>query len=223
VFANSKTELSPHAQNQLDAIVALPARHSSMKSAVRDYLLTDRPLKDIAAANSYTVPAVLYWVRKLGLERRRRGRRALLQPTPEHQHVLELVRKHGISEAARRTGVSKQRVHELICRWAPELRGRRAARQKLVRPVRKRRVPRNIIVSFRITSEDWQRLNKSEIKCNKADVSGFGKARAIVLDYLSRSAASPASETGRAQTTPVATNENVYNPAETSVSDVTLL
>jgi hypothetical protein len=98
--------------------------------------------------------------------------------------VIALVREHGTAEAARRARVSKQRVSQIVCRWAPELKGRRRARTIVALPRPKRRSPRNIIVSFRVSANEWQQLLITEPTTSEVGLSGFEKARAIVLNYL---------------------------------------
>jgi hypothetical protein len=208
--------------------MALPARHASMKRALLEYLLTDRPLVEIAKANSYTVPAISYWMKKLKLERRHRGRRPLSQPTAEHQRILELVRSHGVAEAARRTGVSRQRISEVVCRWGPKLKRRRAVQKLVAGTPRKRRVPRDVIVSFRISTDEWKRLLSTEPKAGNANLSGFDKARAIVLGFLDRSEAEnrelrPPTPTPIVNAQP-ADHENVYKcETDDSVCELSIL
>jgi len=50
---------------------------------------------------------------------------------------------------------------------------------KRVRPPR-----RNVVVSFRISGDEWRRLAKMEIEIGKGRSSVYKKARAIVLNSL---------------------------------------
>jgi hypothetical protein len=195
VPAKSNPDSDPEVQRMIDSIGALAPRHAAMKSALNQYVLTDRPIAEIAADAGYTAPAVLYWIRKLGLRRRRRGCRPLIKPTAAHQQVLELVRNHGMVEAALRTGISRQRVYEVVSRWAPELKVRRRVPKVASVPKRERRAPRSIIVSFRISAEEWQRLHDSQPTTNTPGLSGCAKARAIVLHQLGLSSATVAAIT----------------------------
>jgi hypothetical protein len=86
-----------------------------------------------------------------------------------------------MAEAARRTGVSRQRVYEVVSRWAPELKGRRPAPKTASIANRERRAPRSIIVSFRVSALEWQRLQDSQ---STPGLSGCAKAREIVLKEL---------------------------------------
>ena len=186
-FAKPIPELDPGIQALVDAVMALAPRYSCLKSALRHYLLTDRPLSHIAREHSYTATALVYWIGKLGLPRRRRGRCVLRTPTERHRRVIALVREHGTAEAARRVRVSQQRISQIVLRWAPELKGRRRVSKIIALPRSKRGSPRNIVVSFRISADEWQRLLTTEPTVEEVGLSGFEKARAIVLKYLGQS------------------------------------
>jgi transposase len=205
------------AEEKVIAIIAIGRKKPALMCALVDSVCTDDTEKAIAKRYSVHQSTLSYWGRKVGLPRRRRGRRSLLQPTSEHKRILDLVHNYGISEAARRAGISKQRISQIVCRWAPELKGRRRARKIVARPRPKRRSPRNIIVSFRISTDEWQRLLATEPTLEEAGLSGFGKARAIVLEHLAPAdgdgnglrAATPAPATG----TQNHDGANVYNQA----------
>jgi hypothetical protein len=181
--AKPKATSDPEVQRMVDSIMQLSPRHEAMKCALKEYLLTERPLSEIAAEHSYSGPAVTYWLRKLHLRRRRRGRPSS-RPSAKGQQIIDLVRSHGMVQAARRTGVSRQRVHEVVSRWAPELKGRGRIRKLLQVAEPKRRLRRNFVVSFRVTSEDWQRLIASQPTPQTNGSSAGAKARGIVLKEL---------------------------------------
>jgi hypothetical protein len=214
-FAKPNPVLDPEVQKMVDAIMALAPRYSSMKSALKEYVLSDKPLTQIASEHSYTPPAVTYWARKLGLPERPRGRPLLLEPTEDHKRVIALVRQHGAIEAARREGISRQRASQIVCRWAPELKGKRTGRTVLPVPRPKRRPARKIVVSFRLSTAEWQGLLTTQLNADEKRLSGFGKARAIVLNYIGSSGgdggnaaqAAPAPEPTSAEVDIV----NVYN------------
>lgn len=156
----------------------------NLKSALVAYLTADTLSKDIAREHGFTAGVLSYWARKFGLPLRRRGRRPLLQPTSVGQRILELVRAHGISETARLARTSKQRVHQIVSRWEPELKGHRKAPKSLERPQRERRPPRTVVVSFRISTEEWLRLSASEVTSAGLGLSAYEKAREIVLKFI---------------------------------------
>jgi hypothetical protein len=112
------------------------------------------------------------------------GRRALIQPTEAHSRIIELVRTHGISKTARQIGRSRQRVHQVISRWAPEL--KKSKLKQISEPVVKRIRPprRNVVISFRISGDQWCRLAQVDIDTGKGRLSVYKKARAIVLNSL---------------------------------------
>ena len=206
-FAKPNPVLNPEVQKMVDAIMALAPRYSSMKSALKEYLLNDKPLIQIAAEYFYTPSALTYWARKLGLPERPRGRPLLLKPTEDHKRVITLARQHGVAEAARREGISAQRVSQIVSRWAPELKGKRISRivVPLARPMR--RPTRKIIVSFRLSAAEWGRLLNTQLTTDEENLSDFEKARAILLHYLDSTGgngveaaqAAPAPETASAE------------------------
>src|SRR5712675_642700 len=101
-------------------------------SALVDLVCSDNTAKFVAERYCLNPSSLHYWGKRVGLPLRQRGRRASLEPTPKHARILELVRNYGITGAARRVGVSKQRVYHIVCRWEPGLRGRRSAPKPLV-------------------------------------------------------------------------------------------
>jgi hypothetical protein len=166
-------------------ILSLEPKRPLVMSALVDMMCSDHTAKAIANRYSLKSSAFQYWARRIGLPMRQRGRRARPRPTAQHARILDLVREHGIAGTARQVGVSRQRVHQIVCRWEPGLR-RRAAEPKLkvLRPP-KRRAPRNIVVSFRISTDEWERLLETRSYGGKSQMSGFAKARAIVLSHIS--------------------------------------
>jgi hypothetical protein len=76
-------ELRPDVRQMLNSIMALAPRYSVLKSALSSYL-SHQPLSQITREHLYSGAAILYWVRKLGLKRPRRGGQLLSQPTAEH-------------------------------------------------------------------------------------------------------------------------------------------
>lgn len=166
------------------AILALGPTKPPVMSALVDLACSDHTAKEIAKRYAFKPSALHYWGKRIGLPMRQRGRRALLEPTPKHARILEFVRAHGITDAARRVGISRQRAHAIVCRWEPALRGRRAVVKLAVLPRAERRPPRNIVVSFRISAGDWERLLAAAPVDGEGKVSGFAKARAIVLSHL---------------------------------------
>jgi transposase-like protein len=196
LLAKPNPDPDPEMQRLVGIVMSLAPRYATLKCALKEYLLTERPLHEIAKEHSYTGSALLYWIRKLGLTHRHRGRRSLSQPNQDHRRVLALVRQYGVSEAARREGISKQRTFQIMCRWAPELKGRRRLRNPTIRPVPKPRQLKNIIISFRISDGDLRLLLDSPLFPNGLKVSGSARARAIVLKNLRPSGGN---ETGTAK------------------------
>jgi hypothetical protein len=182
--AKAKLANARVADEVVAAIMALERKRPALMSALVDCVCTDDTAKAIARRYSIHPSVLSYWTTGVGLPKRERGRPALLEPTLEHERILELVRKHGVAETARRVGVSKQRIHHVVCRWEPRLKGRRSRLKAQATPKREPRVLRNIVVSFRISTAEWHRLLATHPTADEKRSSGFGKARAIVLNYL---------------------------------------
>lgn len=182
LLANSNPDSSPNVQSMIDAVTALASEHRGVKSALKEYLVSDRTLKDLAHAHSCCPATLTYWIHKLGLPQRTRGRRKLLTPTKKHLRVINLVRVHGIAGAARREGISKQRASKIVRLWAPELKGRHKRFGPLPPP--KRREPRKIVVSFRLSENEWRLLQAAPLMPGWSKMSVFAKARAIILKHL---------------------------------------
>ena len=165
-------------------IMAIPPRYSVMKSALCDYVLSDEPLAVIAKRHGYTGPAIAYWIWKLCLPARGRGRPILQQPTSAHRRMLALARTHGVAETARRLGVSRQRVDQVIDRWAPELKGHLKPPVSREHHRFQQQPARTVLVSFRLSKKEWSRLATSEVNAAGPGLSPYEKAREIVLKFI---------------------------------------
>ncbi|HEY5912029.1 MAG TPA: hypothetical protein VJA21_15605 [Verrucomicrobiae bacterium] len=182
-LAKPNPDLDLEVKELLDAVMSLAPRHTLLKNALREYLLSDQTLKKIAIEHSYTPGALVYWVRKLGLPQRPRGRPVLLKPTEDHKRIIAEVRQYGAGEAARREGISKQRVSQIVQRWAPDLK-RKRTRKNIVRSRAKRGPTRAIVVSFRLSPDEWRLLETTPVASGRVNISGSKKARAIVLAHI---------------------------------------
>src|ERR1051325_5671226 len=116
---NTKTKLvnARSKREELAAIMGLASKKPALMSALIDCACSADTTTEVARRHSIHKSVLAYWSRKLGLPKRHRGRHAFLHPTPQHRRILELVREHGVVEAARRVGVSKQRVSHIAQRW----------------------------------------------------------------------------------------------------------
>ena len=186
-LAKPNPNLDPATRPMMDRVMALTPRYGAIKPALKEYLVTDRTLNDIAQEYSCTAAALLYWIRKLGLHHRKRGRRLLQNPTEDHNRVIALVRNYGVAETARREGVSRQRVFHIVCRWAPELKGRRIhqkAGQSSDRQSRKYKV------SLELSADEWRLLRASQPVVVRPNMSPLEKARVIILRHLKQAGVS---------------------------------
>lgn len=181
ILAKRNPELDPAIRPIMERVMALPPRYEGIKCGLKEYLVTDRTLNDIAKEYSYTPASLLYWTRKLGLPHRKRGRRILQNPTKDHNRVIALVRQYGVAETARREGVSKQRVSHIVSRWAPELKGQRIHQKTGPSSDRK---SRKYKVSFGLSADEWQLLRDSQPIVARPNMSPLEKARVIILRHL---------------------------------------
>jgi len=109
----------------------------------------------------------------------------MLQPTTKHRQIFELVRNFNMAEAARQSGVSRQYVHSLIRHRAAELIKRRDKKNTVTpSPCRQSRPSRDIVVSFRLSNEELNRLSAMKISSKVPLKSTYDKARAIVLAQI---------------------------------------
>jgi hypothetical protein len=153
----------------------------NLKSALIAYLTTPALSKDIACKHGFTAAVLSHWARKLGLPLRGRGRRPLIRATRQHRRILNLVRKHGMAATARRIGCSRQHVHQIVARRAPEL---HAVLPRSNSTRRIRRTPREFVVSFRLTMGELKALANVEGLKVRRGVSTNAKAREVILQFL---------------------------------------
>lgn len=161
-----------------------PKMRTALTNALIDLAMSGESLGTVAKRNSINPTTLSQWAMKLGIGKRKRGRPFLTSPTSTHQRICELAREHGVAEAARRLELSRQRVHSIIRRWQPELLGRRKPTSKKRCAPTSHREPRRIVVSFRFSDSEWQRLLDTPLAGTPNKLSGRKKARAILLKYI---------------------------------------
>lgn len=166
------------------AITALGPKKPALMAALVDCACSDDTSRAIAQRYSVHESTLSCWTKRIGLPMRRRGRPVLKEPTAEHLRILDLVRMYGGAEAARRCSVSRQWVSRIVCEWEPQLGGRRrTAKATTVRP-HERRPRRNLVISFRMSAIEWDRLLAAQVTDGDSKLSGPSKARAIVLNHI---------------------------------------
>jgi len=158
----------------------------NLRSALIAYLTTGSLAGEIARRHGFSASTLSYWARKFDLPLRRRGRRPLSGPTRQHRRVLDLVRMHGMAAAARRIGRSRQLVHQIVIRWAPELRSVHKVSAKPYRSKPDRLEPRKAIVCFRMTQDELKILASLDIPKAPRAISSNEKAREVILRFLAR-------------------------------------
>ncbi len=182
--ANRNSDRNPTLSTFVDRVRAHAPHSTPLRSALLQYVLTDRSLVEIADWNLCTISSIMYWAGKLKLPGRQRGRHALLAPTPDQKRVIRLFREFGAAEAARRSAKSRQRIYQIIGRWAPELMTQRTLYNNRRTPWPERRVPRCNVIAFRITADELRRLLAATPTSSAARFSANAKARAIVLAHI---------------------------------------
>lgn len=167
----------------IQTILSVKPRLSRLQPALIELLSSKSTAKSIAKKHGVSEPTLSYWTQRLKLPRRRRGRPVLLGPTPLHERMLALVRIHGVAEAARRSGLSRQRVHQVVCTWAPELKGHSRKCRMENHPNTGKPAPKDVVVSFRLTRDEWQRLTNTDVQA-PTPLNAGNKARLIVLQKI---------------------------------------
>lgn len=217
--ARRKLAIAMVSDRLVAAIIALGTKKPELMSALMDRACSDDTSRAIAQRYSVHESTLSCWTKRIGLPMRRRGRPVLKEPTAEHLRILELVRMYGGAEAARRIGVSRQWVSRIVCEWEPQLGGRRrTAKATTVRPHERR--PRwNLVISFRMSAIEWDRLLAAQVTDGDSKLSGPSKARAIVLNHIAPSGSDGDKPTDSSVSPPSGTAntevKNVYNQTAT--------
>jgi transposase-like protein len=81
------------------------------------YLSSDRTVFQIAADFGISPATLVGRVKKFGVRRRGRGRRAAAMPNLKHALILSLTRHSTYAQVAKQVGCSKQRIHKIVQRW----------------------------------------------------------------------------------------------------------
>jgi transposase-like protein len=84
---------------------------------VIEYLSSDRTVLQIAADFGISPATLVGRVKKFGVRRRARGRRAAAMPNLKHALILSLTRHSTYAQVAKHVGCSKQRIHKIVQRW----------------------------------------------------------------------------------------------------------
>lgn len=84
---------------------------------VVEYLSSDRTVFQIAADFGISPATLVGRVKKFGVRRRGRGRRAAAMPNLKHALILSLTRHSTYAQVAKQVGCSKQRIHKIVQRW----------------------------------------------------------------------------------------------------------
>lgn len=88
-----------------------------MSDALKDYVQTDRPTKEIAAKHGVSASTLTVWAKKQGIALRGRGRERQRQPNARTRQILELADTLVLEDVGARFGLSKQRVSKILRRW----------------------------------------------------------------------------------------------------------
>lgn len=141
---------------------------------------------ELAQRHQVSRSTITYWTKKAGLPLKRRGRSCLAEPNAAQREVIELSKSLKQTQIAQRFNISKQRVQQILKRWAhllpkPIVNPTAPPSQLPQREVRER------IICFRLTSRQVERAYDflSELGVNKG-VSDNAACRAVFLIGLQR-------------------------------------
>jgi hypothetical protein len=173
------------AEGVASAIVALGVKEPALMSALVECVCSNDTAMAIAQRYCIHPSTLSHYSKVVGLPKRRRGRRPNSQPTSMHQKILDLAKTHGLAGTARRIGVSKQWISYVVKKWGPGLKGPREP-VEIVTPSPRKHGPRTVIVSFRLSDEEWQQLVSAKPKLASQKWSPGNHARAMVLEQIAR-------------------------------------
>jgi transposase len=89
----------------------------AMSDALKDYVNTERPTKDIAAQYGVSASTLTVWAKKQGIALRGRGRERQRQPDARTREILEMAETLVLEDVGKAAGISKQRVSKILRRW----------------------------------------------------------------------------------------------------------
>ncbi len=157
------------------------------------YHTRTKTTSEIAACFGVAASSVTIAAKRAGLPLRERGRKPETSPSPATQKIIREAWQHTYESVARRHGLSKQRVGQVVCRWRDwavlHFGSRKTKLEKSLRkpePIQKS--PRRLrphVISFRVSESTL-----AEILQNRADAGQFRKcsphsaARSLLLRSL---------------------------------------
>jgi transposase-like protein len=161
----------------------MKATGSNSEIAVQDYLSGRFNIQALAVRHGVSSSTIYHWIRRHGAPRRPRGRQRLEKPSPRHHQIIKLSAALPCGEIARRFGVSRQCVHQVLARWAHLLpKGPQSAKLAVVAKSRTRRERKQHIITFRLTTPQTDRVRATLISCGLGNrVSNGAACRAVLL------------------------------------------
>ena len=170
-------------------------------SILHDYTHTDMSVEAIGKKHEASAIAVCHVAKAAGVELRGRGRTRLTEPRARDRKILEWVKTHPHAHVGRRFEISKQRVGDIVKRWAsrtevsspPPVSAHAdtfvvaSSRPIATRP--QQAVDSNgawhSVISFRITTEEAHRVDECRGKQLALGAASRSQAaRTILLGYL---------------------------------------
>ena len=170
-------------------------------SILHDYTQTDMSVEAIGKKHEASAAAVCRVAKAAGVGLRGRGRKRLTEPSARNRQILEWVKTHPHAPVGRKFGISKQRVGDIVKRWAsptevsspPPVSAHAdtlvVASSKPIATGPQQAVDStgawHSVISFRITTEEAHRVDECrEKQLALGAASRSQAARTILLGYL---------------------------------------
>lgn len=139
-------------------------------------------LVEIAERYGVSPSAISMRAKQLGLKPRARGRWRLGAPVGKQQQVLTLLAQNTQASVARRLGVTRQRIHQIVRRWPSHVSKQHVEDIEVVPPQRE---PHPHVISFRLSTKANTSLKWARKSLGLSALASRNQvARAIVNNFL---------------------------------------
>ena len=141
---------------------------------------------ELAQRHQVSRSTITCWTKKAGLPLKRRGRLCLAEPNAVQREMIDLSNSLKRTQIARCFNISKQRVHQVLKRWA-HLLPKPIVKPATAPPPLPQREVRERIICFRLTSRQVERAY--DFLCEEGlakRVSAGAACRAVFLLGLER-------------------------------------
>ena len=155
---------------------------------MRDYVEGKKSVVEIANNYGITPGALTMRAKKLGLPLRGRGRWRLKSPTALQKEIIAVAEKESCQQTAKKFGISKQRVSQIVRRWTNKSPSRETyggqAQQATPPGPRHTKVH---VISFRVDDQVFARLSRELQRSLFNDLDSPSEvARELLMIFLAR-------------------------------------